>query len=60
MSVRKTLLASLCLVVITPAFVHAQSTATLQTTIGGSDLAAASSVTHNWYRILPAATPAPV
>lgn len=58
MSVRKTLLASLCLVVITPAFVHAQSTATLQTTIGGSDLAAASSVTHNWYRILPAATPA--
>jgi hypothetical protein len=58
MSVRKTLLASLCLVVITPAFVKAQSTATLQTTIGGSDLAAASSVSNNWYRIQPAATPA--
>ena len=58
MSARKTLLAGLCLIVLTPAFVHAQSTATLQTTIGGSDLAAASSVSNNLYRILPAATPA--
>jgi hypothetical protein len=58
MSARKTLLASLCLIVLTPAFVHAQSTATLQTTIAGSDLAAASSISNNLYRILPAATPA--
>jgi hypothetical protein len=40
------------------ATVSAQSTSTLQASISGSDMASASSVSHSWYRITPAATPA--
>ena len=59
MSVHKALLAFVCSTVFAAAaFVHAQTSTTLQTTIGGSDLAAASSVIHNWYRIQLAATAA--
>src|SRR5437764_4551555 len=58
MSARKALLASVSLIVFASVFVRAQSGATLQTAIGGSDIAAASSVIHNWYRIQPAATAA--
>jgi hypothetical protein len=36
----------------------AQSATSLQTSVAGSDMAAASSVSHAWYRITPAATPA--
>jgi hypothetical protein len=58
MSVCKALFASVSMIVFAASFVHAQSSATLQTAIGGSDIAAASSVIHNWYRIQPAATAA--
>lgn len=36
----------------------AQSSSTLQTSVAGPDMAAASSVTNTWYRITPASTPA--
>ena len=36
----------------------AQSTSSLQTSVAGSDMAAASSASHAWYRITPTATPA--
>jgi hypothetical protein len=36
----------------------AQSATSLQTSISGSDMAAASSVSKSWYRIMPASTPA--
>jgi hypothetical protein len=46
------------LTIFTAVLAHAQSGAPLQAAIGGSDIAAASSVTNNWYRIFPSATPA--
>jgi hypothetical protein len=36
----------------------AQSSSTLQTSVAGPDMAAASSVTNTWYRVTPASTPA--
>jgi hypothetical protein len=36
----------------------AQSSSTLQTSVAGPDMAAASSVTSTWYRVTPASTPA--
>jgi hypothetical protein len=58
MSVRNPLLSSLCLLALTCGVTYAQSANSLQATIQGSDIAAASSITSNWYRILPAATAA--
>jgi len=46
------------LIILTAALGRAQSAATLQTTVGGPDMAAASTVTNNWYRISPSATAA--
>lgn len=57
MSFCKALLTSLCLVACV-ATGYSQSEAPAQTRIAGSDIAAASSVTSSWYRILPAATAA--
>ena len=57
MSVCKTLHMFLCLLIFTGA-IYAQSDTAQQATIAGSDLAAASSVTSSWYRILPASTAA--
>src|SRR5258707_3696525 len=37
---------------------YAQTSSPLQATVSGSDMAAAASVTHAWYRITPASTPA--
>ena len=58
MSVFKALLTSLSFLVFTAGIIYAQSDTALQTTIQGSDIASASSVTRSWYRILPAATAA--
>lgn len=58
MSVRTSVLASFCLFALTAVSVHAQTAPITQTTISGSDQAAASSVTKTVYRITPAATPA--
>ena len=54
----KSLLTSFCLIAFTAGVTHAQSDISAQTRIAGSDVAAASSVTSTWYRILPAATAA--
>jgi len=35
-----------------------QSTTPLQTSVAGSDMAAATSISHAWYRVTPASTPA--
>jgi hypothetical protein len=58
MSVCKALLTSLFLLFFTAGVTYAQSDTALQTTIQGSDIASATSVTRSWYRILPAATAA--
>lgn len=55
MYIRKTLLAQLCVLAFAGA-VYAQSEAPLHTTISGSDIASATSVTNSVYRITPAAT----
>src|SRR5204862_4710890 len=44
------------LIIMTAALGQAQSAATVQTTVGGSDMAAASTITKNWYRISPSGT----
>jgi hypothetical protein len=58
MSFSKAMLRPLCVFTFAVAAVQGQSSTPAQTTIQGSDLAAASSVTKTWYRIFPAATPA--
>lgn len=57
MSISKTLLTFLSVLVFTAGITYAQSGA-LHTTIQGSDIASATSVTSTWYRIFPAATKA--
>jgi hypothetical protein len=57
MSVSKALFVCLCWSALVPAIMFAQSSTT-QTTISGSDMAAASSVASSFYRITPAATAA--
>lgn len=59
MSVGKSGFTSLCLLIVATGAIQAQSGATAQTSISGSDQAAATSAAPNSvYRILPAATPA--
>ena len=58
MPLRKSLPASLFLLAFATGIATAQSDVTQPATIKGSDIAAASSVTSSWYRILPAATAA--
>lgn len=58
MSLCKSLLTLFCVIALTAGVTYAQSDVPAQTRIAGSDVAAASSVTSTWYRILPAATAA--
>ena len=58
MPASKSVLASFCLFALTAFSAQAQSTATPQATVSGSDIAAATSGVKTWYRIFPAATPA--
>ena len=58
MSVIKSASSLLCLLFLTALAMYAQSAVTAQTTISGSDQAAAVSTTKFVYRMVPAATPA--
>jgi hypothetical protein len=58
MSVSKCVLSPLCILFVAALTANAQSGVTAQTTISGSDQAAAASTTKFVYRIVPAATPA--
>jgi hypothetical protein len=58
MSLSKSVSSLLCFLSFAAVTIHAQSGVTSQTTISGSDQAAAASTTKFVYRIVPAATPA--
>src|SRR6266404_4656205 len=58
MSPVKPLIVAISLTFFATAIVQAQSSTPVSAAIGGSDMAAASSVSHSWYRLLPAATKA--
>jgi hypothetical protein len=58
MSPVKPLIVAISLTFFATVILQAQSTTPLPAAIGGSDMAAASSVSHSWYRIFPAATKA--
>jgi hypothetical protein len=58
MSPVKPLIVAISLTFFATVIVQAQSSTPVPAAIGGSDMAAASSVSHSWYRLLPAATKA--
>ena len=56
--VRKAPLTLLSVFLFAAGTLFAQSSSSLQTSISGSDMAAATSISKSWYRITPASTPA--